>query len=430
MQSNSAADLAPRAPAVTAPDVEAKEPTIRAPFGAGLAELALAMGGFALGTGEFASMGLLPSVARGVGISIPEGGHVISAYAVGVVIGAPLITVLLAKAPRRVMLIGLMAVFALGNLASALAPAYLPLLAARFLAGLPHGAYFGIAALVAAELAGPGGRAQAVGRVMLGLSVANVIGVPAATWFGQVLGWRAAYLVVAGLGLLTSTLVTLFVPVIPVHGEASPLRELRGLKRLQIWLTLAIAAVGFGGIFAVYSYITPTLTQVAGVPLSQVPLYLSLMGIGMIAGSLVGGWFADRALLGSILGGLLWSGAMLALFTITSARPWSAAVNLFLMGGVIAVVPALQTRLMDIAAEAQTLAAALNHSAFNLANALGAWLGGVVIAAGYGWTSPAWLGAALALAAVPFLGLSVLLERRNGAPAAGRSSADVRYLRH
>lgn len=423
MHSNAAVDLAPGAPV-------AQEPTLRAPHGVALAELSLAMGGFALGTGEFASMGLLPQVAHGVGISIPEGGHVISAYAVGVVVGAPLITVLLAKAPRRVMLIGLMVVFALGNLATAMAPTYLPLIGARFLAGLPHGAYFGLAALVAAELAGPGGRAQAVGRVMLGLSVANVIGVPAATWLGQALGWRAAFLVVAGLGFLTSALVTVFVPVIPVHKEASPLRELSGLKRLQIWLTLAIAAVGFGGMFAVYSYITPTLTLVAHVPLSQVPLYLSLMGMGMIAGSLVGGWCADRDLVGSILGGLLWSGAMLALFTVASANPWSAAVDLFLMGGVIAVVPALQTRLMDIAAEAQTLAAALNHSAFNIANALGAWLGGVAIAAGYGWTSPAWLGAGLALAAVPILGLSVLLERRNGAAAGVRSSAGGRYLGH
>jgi DHA1 family inner membrane transport protein len=337
------------------------------------------------------------------------------------VVGAPLIAVLFAKAPRRAVLIGLMVLFALGNAATALAPTYLPLLAARFFAGMPHGAYFGIAALVAAELAGPGRRAQAVGRVILGLSVANVIGVPAATWLGQILGWRAAFLVVAGLGLLTSVLVTLFVPVVPVHKEASPMRELRGLKSVQIWLTLAIAAVGFGGLFAVYSYITPTLTLVAHVPLAQVPFYLALLGVGMIAGSLVGGWFADRALMLSIFVLLVWSGAVLALFTVAAAHPWSVAVDLFLIGNIVAICPALQTRLMDTAAEAQTLAAALNHSAFNLANALGAWLGGVVIAAGYGWTSTGWLGAVLALAALPFLGLSILLERRNGPVAGGRS---------
>ncbi len=396
---------------VAAP-IDAREAPSAAPYGVGLAELALAMGGLALGTGEFAAMGLLPSVANGVGVSIPNAGHLISAYAVGVVVGAPVITVLMARAPRRAMLIGLMVLFALANAATALAPSYLPLLLARFVAGLPHGAYFGIASLVAAGLAGPNGRAQAIGRVMLGLSVANVIGVPAATWFGQALGWRASFICVAVLGLLTSALVTIFVPVVPVDASASPLRELGGLRRAQVWFTLAIAAVGFGGLFAVYSYITPTLTQIAHVPLTQVPLYLSLLGVGMIAGSLVGGWCADRALMASILGGLIWSGAVIGLFAITSANPWSAAVNVFLIGGSIAVVPALQTRLMDAAPGAQTLAGSLNHSALNLANALGAWLGGAAIAAGYGWTSPAWLGAALALAAIPIFAVAVAFESR------------------
>lgn len=416
MQSNAAVARASQA------DLRAPEPTTSAPYGAALAEVALAVGGLSLGTGEFASMGLLPSVARGVQVSIPQAGHMISAYALGVVVGAPLITVLMAKAPQRAMLIGLMLVFAVANAATALAPGFAPLVTARFMAGLPHGAYFGIASLVAADLAGPGRRAQAVGRVMLGLSVANVVGVPAATWFGQALGWRAAFLAVGGLGLLTSAMVTVFVPVIPVHEAASPLRELGGFRRVQVWLTLAVAAVGFGGTFAVYSYITPTLTHVAGVPLSQVPLFLSLMGMGMIAGSLVGGWFADRALMASIFGGLIWSGSMLALFTAMSAHPWTAAANLFLIGCGIAVVPALQTRLMDTAAEAQTLAAALNHSAFNIANALGAWLGGAAIAAGFGWTSTGWLGAGLALAALPILAFSAVLDRRKGAGGAGRRS--------
>ena len=384
-----------------------------APYGAALAEFALAMGGLALGTGEFAAMGLIPSVASGVGVSIPEAGNVISAYAIGVVVGAPLITVLMAKAPRRAMLIGLMAVLAVANAATAFAPAYLPLIVARFLAGLPHGAYFGIASLVAADLAGPGGRAQAVGRVMLGLSIANVIGVPVATWFGQALGWRAAFLAIAALGLLTSALVTIFVPIVPVEASASPLRELQGLKRAQVWLTLAIGAVGFGGLFAVYSYITPTLTQVAHVPLAEVPLYLSLTGVGMIAGSLAGGWFADRSIMATIFGGLVWSAVTLALFTITSAHPWTAAVNVFLIGASIAVVPALQTRLMDAAPGAQTLAGALNHSALNIANAFGAWAGGMAIDAGFGWTSAGWIGAGLALAALPFFGISMALERGN-----------------
>jgi DHA1 family inner membrane transport protein len=395
------------------PPSPSEEPPVRAPHGALLAELALAMGGFALGTGEFAAMGLLPGAAHSVRVSIPTAGHMISAYALGVVVGAPIITVLMARAPRKAMLIGLMILFALGNAATAVAPTFVPLVAARFLAGLPHGAYFGIAALVAAGLAGPEGRAKAVGRVMLGLSVANVVGVPFATWLGQWLGWRAAFLAVCGLGLLTAALVSLFVPVIPVHGGASPRRELAGFKRLQVWLTLGVAAIGFGGLFAVYSYITPALTQVTGVPLASVPLFLSVIGLGMVAGSLVGGWLADRALMASILIGLVWSGVVLGLFVLAAHNPWTAVADLFLMGGVVAIVPALQTRLMDTAGDAQTLAAALNHSAFNLANALGAWLGGLSIAAGFGWTSTGWIGAALALAALPILGLSALLEARD-----------------
>ncbi|HSZ53029.1 MAG TPA: MFS transporter [Caulobacteraceae bacterium] len=395
------------------PPEPADEPPVRAPHGALLAELALAMGGFALGTGEFAAMGLLPGAARSVRVSIPTAGHMISAYALGVVVGAPIITVLMARAPRKAMLIGLMILFALGNAATAVAPTFVPLVAARFLAGLPHGAYFGIAALVAAGLAGPEGRAKAVGRVMLGLSVANVVGVPFATWLGQWLGWRSAFLAVCGLGLLTAALVTLFVPVIPVHGRASPMRELAGLKRPQVWLTLGVAAIGFGGLFAVYSYITPALTQVTGVPLASVPLFLSVIGLGMVAGSLVGGWLADRALMASVLIGLVWSGVVLGLFVLAAHNPWAAVADLFLMGGVVAIVPALQTRLMDTAGDAQTLAAALNHSAFNLANALGAWLGGLTIAAGFGWTSTGWIGAALALAALPILGLSAWLEARD-----------------
>jgi DHA1 family inner membrane transport protein len=401
------------------PDTSTLGPPVRAPHGTALAELALAVGGFALGTGEFASMGLLPSAAHDVRVSIPTAGNIISAYALGVVVGAPLITVLLARAPRRAMLIGLMIVFALGNFATAIAPTFAPLIAARFLAGLPHGAYFGIAALVAAGLATGGGRAQAVGRVMLGLSVANVVGVPFATWLGQDMGWRAAFFAVAGLGLLTAVLVAVFVPAVPVHGDASPMRELGGLKHVQVWLTLGVGAIGFGGLFAVYSYITPALTHVTGVKLASVPFYLSIVGVGMIVGNLVGGWLADRALMLSILGSLVWSGVMLGLFTVASAHPWSVALDLFLIGCGMSVVPALQTRLMDTAHDAQTLAAALNHSALNLANALGAWFGGLSIAAGFGWTSTGWIGAALAFAAIPILGISAALELRTRQRAPG-----------
>jgi DHA1 family inner membrane transport protein len=377
-----------------------------------LAELALALGGLALGTGEFASMGLLPYVANSVHVSIPTMGHMISAYAVGVVVGAPLITVLAARAPRRALLIGLMAMFALCNLASAAAGSYGLVVLARFAAGLPHGAYFGVASLVAASLVPPTQRAQAVGRVMLGLSVANVIGVPLATGFGQVLGWRAAFVIVAALGALTAGAVRLFVPTAEVAEGAGIRRELGAFKRPQVWLTLGVAAIGFGGMFAVYSYITPTLTRVTGLPATMVPLLLSVIGLGMIAGSLVGGRLADRSLTGTIVGVLAWNAAVLAFFMVAAHNPWAVTLDLFLMGTGIAVVPALQTRLMDVAGDAQTVAAALNHSAFNVANALGAWTGGIAIASGLGWTSTGGVGACLALAGLLLLGLTLRLERK------------------
>ncbi len=373
-------------------------PGVRPPFGAGLAEFALALGGFSLGTGEFASMGLLPDIAGDVGVSIPTAGLAISAYALGVVVGAPVIAAAFARAGWRLMLAGLMLVFALGNLLTALSPGFGLLVLARFLAGLPHGAYFGFAALAAASMAPPGGRGKAVGRMMLGLSFANVLGVPLATWAGQLLGWRAAFGLVVALALCTAGLARVCLARMPADELASPLRELSGLRRPQLWLTLGITAIGFGGLFAVYSYITPTLVQVTGVAVSTVPWFLALIGLGMVAGALFGGWLADRGLLRAI--GLMLALDMLtlALLPLAARSPIPMAADLFLLGfGALALAPALQTRLMDVAGPAQGLAAALNHSAFNLANALGAWLGGVSVAAGFGWTATGPLGAGLAV---------------------------------
>jgi DHA1 family inner membrane transport protein len=383
---------------------QASGAAVEAPRGAGLAQFALAVGGLAIGTGEFAAMGILPSVATDVGVSIPEAGHMISAYALGVVFGAPALTVALARLPRRAMLLGLMTLFGIGNLLSALAFDYGSVVAARFIAGVPHGAYFGVAMLFAASLVPPNRRAQAAGNVLLGLSVANVVGVPLATWLGQAFGWRATFLAVAALAALTVLLVRLFAPEVAAPEGASARRELGAFRRLQVWLTLGVAAIGFGGMFAVYSYVTPTLTEVTGLPLAAVPLMLGVLGLGMIAGNIVGGRLADRALKATLVGALLWNAAALGLFVFASANPWTAAVNLFLIGCCIAMGPALQTRLMDVAGDAQTLAAALNHSAFNLANAMGAWLGGLAIASGLGWTAPGWVGAALAMG-----GLAILL---------------------
>ncbi|KQP38009.1 MFS transporter [Pseudorhodoferax sp. Leaf274] len=382
------------------------------------AVFSLGVGGFAIGTGEFVIMGLLPEVAADIGTSIPQAGHVISAYALGVVIGAPVLAVLAAGMGRRALLVALMAVFALGNFASAAAPGYWSLNLLRFAAGLPHGTYFGVAALVAATLAPPGRRAHAVGLVMLGLTSATLVGVPIAAALGQWLGWRAAFVLVGLIALVAAWLVHRNVPALQPDAGASPLRELGALARPQVWLTLGIGAIGFGGMFAVFSYIKPTLLEVAGMPLSWVPVVLALFGLGMVAGNLVGSRLADRALMRAIGTMLVWAGLVLALFTVMAHHPVTAALSLFMVGTIVAIGPALQVRLMDVAGDAQTLAAALNHSAFNVANAVGAWLGGVAISAGFGWTSTGWVGVALALA-----GLAVYFWALSNARAQARRTA-------
>ena len=382
---------------------------------AGLVMLALAMGGFAIGTTEFAVMSLVPYFSVGLGIDEPTAGHVISAYALGVVVGAPVIAVLAAKIARRTLLIGLMAVFGVANLLSALAPSYEWMLVFRFLSGLPHGAYFGVAALVAASIAPPNRRAQAVARVMLGLTVATIVGVPLANGIGQVLGWRWGFGIVALLALLTMALIFAYAPRDRVVPGASPLRELGALRRRQVWLTLAIGAIGFGGMFAVYTYLASTLMEVTRVSPALVPLVLGIFGLGLTAGTLAGAWAADRALMPSIGGMLLWTAAALALFPLAAGNFWTISIVVFLIGTSGGLGAMLQTRLMDVAGEAQTLAAALNHSAFNTANALGPWLGGLAIAAGYGWTSTGWVGTGLALAGFLIWVVALLDQRARAA---------------
>lgn len=373
---------------------------------------ALAMGGFAIGTTEFATMSLLPYIARSLDVSAPRAGHAISAYALGVVVGAPVIAVLAAKLPRRTLLLLLMILFAIGNGASAIAPTYHWLLAFRFLSGLPHGAYFGIAALVAASLVPPTKRTQAIGRVMLGLTVSTVIGVPAASWLGQAVGWRWSLVVVAILALVTATLVGLFAPHDrPLEG-ASAMRELGALGKRQVWLTLGIGAIGFGGVFAVYTYLANTLMAVTRVSPNVVPVVLAVFGLGLTAGNLLVPAFADRALMRTTGWLLVWSAVMLALFTVTAENLWLVTLDVFLIGCGGAIATLLQTRLMDVAGDAQALAAALNHSAFNTANALGPLLGGWAIGAGWGWTSTGWVGCALALGGLIIWAVAVLDARR------------------
>ena len=377
-----------------------------------LAILAMAIGSFGIGTGEFAIMGLLPYLAGDLGISEPEAGHVISAYAMGVVVGAPLIAVLFARTPRKPLLIWLMVVFALGNFISAMAQNYWALIALRFITGLPHGAYFGIAALVAASMVETGYRARAVGRVMLGLTLATLIGMPLATWLGQGFGWRPTFAAVGVIGVIAFAMILRFVPVLRIAEGASPLRELGALKRPQVWLTLGIAAVGCGGMFSVFTYVVPLLTEVAHVPEIWVPLILVLFGVGMTLGNIIGAYMADKTLMPTIGGMLVFNIVILAVIPWMAQFWLTAAISVLSVGFIAAISTALQTRLMDVAADGQTLAATLNHGAFNIGNALGAFLGGLSIAAGYGWSSTGPVGAVLAFVGLALFAVSVWLDRR------------------
>ncbi|MET4256518.1 DHA1 family inner membrane transport protein [Bradyrhizobium sp. S3.12.5] len=356
----------------------------------------LAMGGFAIGTTEFASMSLLPFFAADLHIDEPAAGHAISAYALGVVLGAPLIAVLGARFARRTQLLALMAVFALGNALTALAPGFGAMIAARFLSGLPHGAYFGIAALVAASLVPQHRRSRAVGQVMLGLTVATIVGVPLANLIGQAVGWRASFGLVSVLALLTMLLCALFAPR-DQAGRSDPLRELGALRSGRVWITLSISAIGFGGMFAVYTYLATTLIEVTKVSTEVIPFFLAIFGIGATLGNLFVPRFADRALMPTAGVILLFAAVALLAFPLAAGNPWLLAIDIFAIGASVALGAVLQTRLMDVAGDAQGLAAALNHSAFNTANALGPFLGGLAIRQGLGWTSTGPVGAALAL---------------------------------
>ena len=358
---------------------------------------ALSMGGFAIGTSEFVIMGLITEMAGDLGVTEPQIGHVISAYALGVVVGAPLLAIWGAKRRRRSLLLGFMGFYAVGNLACALAPDYHSLMLARFVAGLPHGAYFGVAALVAAHISPPEQRGTAVGRVMLGLSVALLVGNPLATWLGQVFGWRIAFVLVSLIALATVAMTAWRLPAGMGAPRTDALRELHDFNRAPVWLTLGIGAIGFAGMFAVFSYLTPTLLQVTGVGEGFIPFALMAFGVGSILGTLDGGWLFDRFGFRGAGIVLAWSLLLLLLFPLVAQSAWTVLPLVVAVGSMGALGPVLQSHLMDVARDAQTLAAASHHAAFNAANALGPWLGGMAITAGYGWTSTGYVGAATAL---------------------------------
>lgn len=392
-------------------DVSAQ--AVEAPVRAGLAIVAMAIGSFGIGMGEFAVMGMLPELARDLGVSEPQAGHVISAYALGVVVGAPAFSILFAKLPRRMMLLCLMLAFAAANVAGALAPDYQSLLVMRFISGLPHGAYFGIAALVAASLVPVTHRARAVGSLMLGLTISTLIGMPLASWIGQWIGWRPTFGFVGFVGAAAFLAILALVPSAPAPSGASARRELSALRHAQVWLTLAITAIGCGGMFSVITYVVPLLTEVTGLSIRHVPFVVGLFGIGMIAGNTAGARMADKALMPTIGGMLALNALMLGILPWTTPCVVGAAISIFFVGFSGAIGAGLQTRLMDVSRDGQTLAATLMHAAFNLANALGAFLGGLAVAAGYGWSATGPVGSALALLGLAVFLVSLWLERRN-----------------
>ncbi|GGT25557.1 MFS transporter [Streptomyces tanashiensis] len=387
-----------------------------------LALLALTVGAFGIGTTEFVIMGLLPQIAADYEVTIPTAGLLVTGYALGVVIGAPLLTVLGNKVSRKRMLMLLMGLFVLGNLFSALAPNFGLMLTGRIVASLAHGSFFGIGSVVAAGLVAPDKKAGAIATMFTGLTVANIVGVPLGTFIGQAVGWRTTFAIVAALGVVGLLGIAKLVPAMP-RPEGARLRgELKAFRNPQVLLAMAMTVLGFGGVFAAITYIAPMMTHAAGYSDGAVTWLLVLFGIGMFLGNLLGGRFADRALMPLLYAALGGLAVVLALFTVTAHHKVLAALTILLVGALgFATVPPLQKRVLDQAHGAPTLASAVNIGAFNLGNALAAWLGGLVISAGLGFTSPNWVGAALAGAALLLAFWSAALERR--APAKDTASA-------
>ncbi|RZJ02345.1 MAG: MFS transporter [Brevundimonas sp.] len=359
--------------------------------------LALAAGAFGIGVTEFAPMGLLNVMASDLDVSIPAAGLLVSAYAFGVVLGAPLMTLTTGRIPRRTLLIGLMAIFTLGNLLSAISTGYDMLLVSRLITSLNHGAFFGVGSIVAASLVPADKRAGAVAAMFMGLTVANVVGVPLAAWAGEQIGWRTAFWGIAGLGLIAMAALRLTLPNIPAPTAGNVAAELRVLGRAPVLAALALTVLGSSAMFTVFTYIAPILTQRTGASAAFVTAMLVIYGLGLTLGNWVGGRFADRSVDRTLIVTL--AALALLLVAFAAAMPWAGptAVLIFLWGvASFALVPPLQMRVMAAAGEAPNLASAMNIGAFNLGNALGAALGGAVIGAGLGFPAVALAGAATA----------------------------------
>lgn len=380
--------------------------------------IALALGGFGIGLTEFVIAGLLPEVAADFHVDEAAAGWLISGYALAVVVGALGLTAALTRVPRKAALIGLMVLFIAGNLLSAVAPDYGVMLSGRILAALCHGAFFGIGSVVAAGLVAPEKQARAIAVMFTGLTAANVLGVPFGTLLGQALGWRSTFWAITVIGVLALIGVAILVPAGAGGRAGSGLRgELSAFRSGQVWLSLAATVLGFGGMFGAFTYIAYTLTGVAGFASSAVPWLLILFGLGLFAGNWAGGRLADRSIDRTLLWLLGALAVVLAAFALLAGMPVGAVIALVLMGAFgFATVPALQLRVLSYASHAPTLASGANIAAFNLGNALGAWLGGLTIAAGLGYASPLWVGAAMTLGALIVVAIASIAaaRRRSG----------------
>ncbi|HST99754.1 MAG: MFS transporter [Actinomycetes bacterium] len=386
--------------------------------------LALAIGAFGIGTTEFVVMGMLPEIAEGLGVSVPSVGLLISAYAVGVVVGAPTLTALGVRFPPRQTLVGLMVLFVVGNVLSAVAPTYETLAAARVLTALAHGSFFGVGAVAARRLVAPERATSAISLMITGLTVANVVGVPLGTFVAQQTSWRLVLAAIAVIGLVTIGGLLAWMPA--ELGEPGDLRtELAAFRRGQVWLVLGLTVVGFSALFAVYSYVSPILTELGGLPVEWVTPVLALFGVGTTVGTLVGGRLGDRYGFSLVTVGLLATAVVLAAFALVARTPVAAVVLLVLFGALaFGLGPVVLNGVIEAArVRGGSLVSAANQGAFNMANALGAALGAAVLSGGLGYTAPIWVGAALALAGAGIAVVVRVVDRRDRVPTAAEADA-------
>lgn len=381
--------------------------------GGTLTLLALALGSFVIGTSEFASMGIIGLFSESLGLSVPTATNAITAYAFGVVIGAPLVTLMAARLNRRTLLLALMAILVAGNLLSAFASNLGWLMVARFISGMPQGAYFGAGAVVAAHVVGQGRSGKAFAIVMTGLTVATIVGSPLATFMGQTLGWRETYVAISMLAAVAFAAVYQWVPRTEALNGVPVIQELSALRKGAVWGVMLVAAVGVGSIFAVYTFIGLMVTDTAHLSESMIPIALALFGIGMTAGNLVGGQLADRSSTRGIAFGYGSALVVMAALALGGANPWLLFPALLGVGAaMMAAIPTIQVRLTGFAPEAPSLMGAMNLASLNAANALGAWAGGLTIGAGFGILSAVWAGFALTLVGLILFGLTLLGKRR------------------